>query len=501
MRLISPGEALTIAEQVLRESGRKGGGKTLLQSVSRVKNGVSPEDTGLDAELYDAYQARLRDLGALDFDDLLTEGLKRDVTGLRCFRHVLVDEFQDINDIQYRLVRSWSRSGELFVIGDPDQSIYGFRGADCRCFQRLQEEHPGVKEIHLTENYRSAPAILDTALAVIGHNPGGGRILTPHCPAGPAVRLVQAADSFSEAVFIAKEIGRMTGGVDMLEAQALGHERTVRAFSDIAVLCRTHRQLELVEKCLRHDDIPCLVTGREDFLDDPAVRGALGFLRSLVVPADNAALESALRLLWNCPADLIQKAQTLCQKMGTLDSAALQEAVRGHGILENWLDRTEVWLPLVQTETPRKLVEQWEEQYGTSPALERLRNTAVFHEDFDSLWDALVLGQEADLRRASGKHWASGAVRLMTLHGAKGLEFPAVFLAGLSAGAMPLESPGRPADAEEERRLFFVGLTRAREELILTAAPEFSPFLRELPEPVVRETTGRRRVAEQLRLF
>lgn len=293
----------------------------------------------------------------------------------------------------------------------------------------------------------------------------------------------------------------MTGGVDMLEAQALGHERTVRAFSDIAVLCRTHRQLELVEKCLRHDDIPCLVTGREDFLDDPAVRGALGFLRSLVVPADNAALESALRLLWNCPADLIQKAQTLCQKMGTLDSAALQEAVRGHGILENWLDRAEVWLPLVRTETPRKLVEQWEEQYGTSPALERLRNTAVFHEDFDSLWDALVLGQEADLRRASGKHWASGAVRLMTLHGAKGLEFPAVFLAGLSAGAMPLESPGRPADAEEERRLFFVGLTRAREELILTAAPEFSPFLRELPETVVRETTGRRREAEQLCLF
>ena len=501
VRLISPGEALTIAEQVLRESGRKGGGKTLLQAVSRVKNGVSPEDADLDAELYDAFQARLRDLGALDFDDLLTEGLKRDVTGLRCFRHVLVDEFQDINDIQYQLVRSWSRSGELFVIGDPDQSIYGFRGADCRCFQRLQEEHPGVKEIHLTENYRSAPAILDTALAVIGHNPGGGRILTPHCPAGPAVRLVQAADSFSEAVFIAKEIGRMTGGVDMLEAQALGHERTVRAFSDIAVLCRTHRQLELVEKCLRHDDIPCLVTGREDFLDDPAVRGALGFLRSLVVPADNAALESALRLLWNCPADLIQKAQTLCQKMGTLDSAALQEAVRGHGILENWLDRAEVWLPLVRTETPRKLVEQWEEQYGTSPALERLRNTAVFHEDFDSLWDALVLGQEADLRRASGKHWASGAVRLMTLHGAKGLEFPAVFLAGLSAGAMPLESPGRPADAEEERRLFFVGLTRAREDLILTAAPEFSPFLRELPETVVRETTGRRREAEQLRLF
>ena len=445
VRLISPGEALTIAEQVLRESGKKGGGKALLQAVSRVKNGASPEDAGLDADLYGAYQARLRDLGALDFDDLLTEGLKRDVTGLRRFRHVLVDEFQDLNDIQYQLLRSWSRSGELFVIGDPDQSIYGFRGADCRCFRRLQEERSAVKEICLTENYRSAPAILDTALAVIGHNPGGSRTLTPHCPSGPAVRLVQAADSFSESVFIAKEIGRMTGGVDMLEAQALDHERTVRAFSDIAVLCRTHRQMELVEKCLRHDDIPCLVTGREDFLDDPAVRGALAFFRVLLEPSDGAALETALRLLWDCPADLIQKAQSLCQAADALNPAALREAVRGHGILEAWLDRAEEWLPRVRAKKPRQLVEQWEAQYGTSPALERLRNTAVFHEDFDSLWNALVLGQEADLQRAAGKNWASGAVRLMTLHGAKGLEFPAVFLAGLSAGAQASRRLGSAA--------------------------------------------------------
>ena len=501
VRLISPGEALTIAEQVLRESGKKGGGKALLQAVSRVKNGASLEDAGLDGDLYEAYQARLHALGTLDFDDLLTEGLKKDVTGLRRFRHLLVDEFQDINDAQYQLVRSWSRNGDLFVIGDPDQSIYGFRGASGRCFQRLLEDVANVKEIRLTENYRSAPAILEAALAVIAHNPGGDRTLVPHRPAGPPVRLVQAADGFSEAVFIAKEIGRMTGGVDMLEAQALDHERTVRAFSDIAVLCRTHRQLELVEKCLRHDDIPCLVTGREDFLDDPAVRGALAFFRVLLEPSDGAALETALRLLWDCPADLIQKAQSLCQAADALNPAALREAVRGHGILEAWLDRAEEWLPRVRAKKPRQLVEQWEAQYGTSPALERLRNTAVFHEDFDSLWNALVLGQEADLQRAAGKNWASGAVRLMTLHGAKGLEFPVVFLAGLSAGALPLESPGRPADVEEERRLFFVGLTRAREELILTSAPEPSPFLGELPEAVARETAGRRRDAEQLSLF
>ena len=106
---------------------------------------ASPEDAGLDGDLYQAYQARLGELGALDFDDLLTEGLKKDVTGLRCFRHLLVDEFQDINDVQYQLVRAWSRGGDLFVIGDPDQSIYGFRGASGRCFQRLCEDVPDVK--------------------------------------------------------------------------------------------------------------------------------------------------------------------------------------------------------------------------------------------------------------------------------------------------------------------------------------------------------------------
>ena len=231
--LFSREQALALMAELLEERGEKTSPAEMMRLLSQEKNGM--EVVGFPHGLREAYDERMHELGARDLDDLLTEALALDVSRKPCFRHLLVDEFQDINPLQHQLVEHW-RQGSLFVIGDPDQSIYGFRGADCRCFQRLQEEHPGVKEIHLTENYRSAPAILDTALAVIGHNPGGGRILTPHCPAGPAVRLVQAADSFSEAVFIAKEIGRMTGGVDMLEAQALGHERTVRAFSDIAVL-------------------------------------------------------------------------------------------------------------------------------------------------------------------------------------------------------------------------------------------------------------------------
>ena len=107
----------------------------------------------------------------------------------------------------------------------------------------------------------------------------------------------------AEGIWIAKEISRMTGGVDMLEAQSLGHTQHMRSFSDIAVLCRTHRQLELIEKCLRHDDIPCIINGREDFLNEDDVRGLLSFFRCLQDPGDIAALRTALKLLWNCPSD------------------------------------------------------------------------------------------------------------------------------------------------------------------------------------------------------
>ncbi len=505
VHLIGQGEALEEAAGVLRAQGGKGSAKALLQAVSRVKNGASLTEAGLKEELYEGYCARLRALGALDFDDLLTEALKLDTAGRRGFSHLLVDEFQDINDVQYALVRAWSKGGKsLFVIGDPDQSIYGFRGASGRCFQRLEEDIHGARTIHLVENYRSAPQVLEAALPVIGRNPGGPRILSPNRPAGPAVRLVRAADDFAEGIFVAKEIGRMTGGVDMLEAQSLGHEREVRAFSDIAVLCRTHRQLELMEKCLRHDDIPCIVSGREDFLDADEVRGLLAFFRFLQEPRDAAALETALRLIWDCPADLTEKARAVCAALPNFDPASLRRELGESGPLVLWLDGVRQWLPLVNREKPWKLIEQWQAQYGSTPALDRLRDMAVFHATFGELWNALALGQEADLRRAAGKGWKSGAVHLMTLHGAKGLEFPAVFVAGVKEGVLPMSSQGRrPADEEEERRLFYVGMTRAREELILTTAPQPSPFLKDLPDSVVKENAARRRErpAEQLSLF
>lgn len=503
VRLAGQEEALTLADQVIQAQGAKISPRALLQAVSRVKNGADFKDAELEEELYTAYCARLQELGALDFDDLLLQALKLDTAGQKSFTHLLVDEFQDINDPQYALVRAWAgEKGSLFVIGDPDQSIYGFRGSSGRCFQRLKEDCPQMREIRLVENYRSSPEILGAAIPVIDRNPGEPRTLSPNREKGAPVRLIQMADDFSEGIFVAKEIGRMTGGVDMLEAQSLGQEREARAFSEIAVLCRTHRQLELIENCLRHDDIPCVVAGREEFLDAKEVRGMLSFFRSLQAPGDASALETALTLLWDCPVSLVRRAQKACGEIKGFQPELLYEAVDGYGHLESWLRRAEEWLPLVDREKPWKLIERWEESYGSTQALDRLRDMAVFHTSFQEFWNALVLGQEADLRRASGKGWQSGAVRLMTLHGSKGLEFPAVILAGVKAGALPLEAKGRPSDREEERRLLFVGMTRAREELILTAGGEPSPFLTDLPGTVRRERGSRReRPAQQMSLF
>ena len=501
-RLISRGEALTIASDALQEQQSRQRASSFLQAVSRVKNGASFDAAGLDEALYTAYCAQLKKRGLLDFDDLLSEGLKLDTVGRKSFHHLLVDEFQDINEVQYKLICAWHQNGKsLFVIGDPDQSIYGFRGATGDCFSRLQSDFSDIREIRLVENYRSAPEVLQAAIPLINRNPGDPRTLSPNRPSGTAVRLIYTADDFAEGVFIAKEIGRMTGGVDMLEAQNVDNGRSIRAFSDIAVLCRTHRQLELIESCLKHDDIPCIVSGRDDFLDADEVRGVLAFFHSMQEVRDTAALETAMRLLWNCPADLIRRASDACQKLSRFDPELLRETVRGFGHLELWLAYAEKWLPLLD-EKPYKLIARWAEEYGKTPAVDRLYHTAVFHKSFAELWNTLVLGEEADVSRAAGKRWESGAVKLMTLHGAKGLEFPAVFVAGVKAGTLPLEIQGRPADVEEERRLLYVGMTRAREELLLTAGEELSPFLRGLPSCIKEERLKRReRPAEQTSLF
>ena len=263
----------------------------------------------------------------------------------------------------------------------------------------------------------------------------------------------------------------------------------LRSFSDIAVLCRTHRQARLIEQCLRHDGIPSVISGREDFLTDDGVRGALCFFRSLLNPSDSPALKTCLKLAFRCPPDLADRAAKQCGGMASLDPAPLRQAF-GPGPLSPWLDRVEEFLAPVGKDKPLRLLKRWLDGQTPTRAMERLMNMAVFHSSMAAFLDALLLGREGDLRRASGKDYASGAVRLMTLHAAKGLEFPVVFLAGADEGSIPLVSVRHPTDTEEERRLFYVGLTRAEEELVLCVPGRPSPFLSGLPAGLMKRETA-----------
>lgn len=461
--VINEADAIQLAEQVIKAQKISMTPAKLLREVSRCKQSGANASDSLPASVFAAYEQRLADAGVTDLDGLLTKTLALWEEGAvtpaqaRRFHYLLVDEFQDINDIQYQLVRAWSEQGSgLFVIGDPDQAIYGFRGANPRCFAQLLEDDPTARRVYLTKNYRSTPQILSCALAAIAADGSEARTLVPQRSDGEAVSLLRAPSPLSEGIFVAKQIGWLVGGIDMLDAHEFAHQssgKQVYGFSDIAVLYRTHRQAELLETCLRKEGIPYVVMGRDDFLNDRTVRTALCFFSHLVWPQEEFYFNTFLQL-----------------------SGAEQSAPATKELLEKYG-------PRAAKEKPSQLLEDWVQDMDLSASepMQRLLCMAQFYPKMEAFLLNLTLGQESDLMRGERKAYAAGAVTLMTLHGAKGLEFPAVFLCGVKKGCIPLELKGRETDAAEERRLFYVGITRAKELLYLLTAPEPSPFTDALP--------------------
>lgn len=503
-------QCLEYAAQTIKETDLKITPTRFLQEISKIKNGVSIEQSEIPEECADDYNGKLRAAGLFDFDDLLLGALRSEQFSSRPFTHLLVDEFQDINPIQYRLIQKWSQNGKsLFVIGDPDQSIYGFRGSDAACFERLKNDCPETAVIHLRKNYRSADTILSCALSIISKNPGEERVLEPQIKNGRPVRYVSAESPLSEGIFIAKEINRMVGGVDMLDAQSYLAEqnRVVRGFSDIAVLYRTHRQADILETCLKKEGIPYVVTGRDDFLTNRSVRGMIAFLRFLSDQKNTPALKESLALLFDCPPDLAEGVSQSRSAQPEEPFLFIKQEYGQVSVLRGWFDAVEKYLPLFQKEKPFRLLEKLAADCALTDqnAVQHLIQTAVFHKDCVSFLDNLLLGQEADFMRSGQKHYASGAVTLMTLHGAKGLEFSAVFLCGVNKGIIPLETKRQICLPEEERRLFYVGLTRAKEELLLTVSTEASDWIKDIPTAnLLFETAAKpkpRPDGVQLRLF
>ena len=487
--LADPMELSALAEEILEEEGAKLRPEEFLRLISKKKvcllleqenaepekertEGVTQAEGAKQKEalfqkLFARYSSAMEKQGWLDFDDLLIKVLRllrENCPAARrfCthFRYLLVDEFQDISPLQYALIREWARDGrELFVIGDPDQAIYGFRGADAECFKRLIKDMPETREVVFQDNYRSSEQIVQAACSVISRNPGGERSLTAKAGAGQPVRVVKAGSRRAEGIAAAREINRMIGGIDMLDAQERKdtEEKSVRSFSDIAVLCRTNRQVEEMEEYLRTEGIPYIVTGRGTFLEAETVQEAEGFF-TLLTDTGHGLEESALR----------RTIQFLDRRLGR----------------ERLIELLEKYRPMAGKK-PAILINMWmaDRELAEDEPLSRLMSMALFHKTMQDLLFSLFWGKEGDLKRCGKKRYTADAVSLMTIHTSKGLEFPAVIMPGMRRGILPLETE----KTEEERRLFYVGMTRAKEELILITSGEPSAFLGELAESTVQK--------------
>ena len=462
---------------------------SLLDYISNNKSAYISVDRALEmagaysgektkAEVYKFYENRLHQLYALDFDDLLLWTVKMfkkfpEILNkwMNRFHYIHVDEFQDVDHVQYELIRLLVGTvNYLYVVGDPDQTIYGFRGSQADCFEQFQRLYPQAARIGLTENYRSTSEILSCAQAFLSES-RSPRLHTQRTLNLP-VRLQETDGPLAEGIYIAEEIDRLVGGIDMIKAHSNKRSgRQTRSLSDIAVLYRTHKQAEQIAYCLDTAGIPYTISGREDFLEDDQVHLCLSFFRTLIDKEDAIS-----RLICN-------KALGEVRLQELQDQFALRtKKEKAAALISSWIDGNFL---------------------GENQAMEKLLHTAVLCPKISDLLANVASGKEADIVRSGSKEYVPEAVSLMTLHGAKGLEYPIVFVAGLKEGVLPFHIQGLTADEDEEKRLFFVGMTRAKDELILVSRPEQSSFLRLIPEEMLVKEAAEHRMpkAKQLSLF
>ena len=465
--------------------------------ISRLKNeGIGPEEyrktvfTAVDrklAEIYPAYQQALRERGAMDFDDLLgltvrLFDLDPEIRGRYAsrFQHVLVDEYQDTNRIQFELIeRLASVHRNLTVVGDDDQSIYGWRGADVGNILSFEKSYPDATVLRLTQNYRSTQTILRAANGVVRHNAARKeKELWTENPVGDRIRVHATADEEAE-------------GERMVSLLLDGRREQGLSNRDFVVLYRTNAQSRAVENALRRSGIPYQLTGGVSFYERREVKDVIAYLRALVQPKDDVAWLRVLNVpprgIGRTTLDQLrslaeERRLTLGEALAQPDLAAALGSAPARKLLE--VARLfESLRPLV-AETPPACVAELIARVRYREYL-REENPAEAPERIENV-DEIIAGAEAYARRAEDPSvegflaevalltdvdfWddAEDTVNLMTIHSAKGLEFPVVLLAGVEEGLLPhASSLDEPAQLEEERRLFYVALTRAQRQVHL----------------------------------
>jgi DNA helicase-2/ATP-dependent DNA helicase PcrA len=467
------------------------------------------------AEVYRDYQQRLLAASAMDFDDLLlvTVNLFQSHPEVLSeyqsrFSHILVDEYQDINRTQNELILLLGKEhGNVFVVGDTDQSIYGFRGADIRNILEFEEAFPDATVVLLEQNYRSTQTILDAANAVISNNVmRKPKVLRTEHLGGERISYYQAEDERDEAFWVGEEMARL-------------HSTGRCRWGDVAVFYRTNAQSRAIEEELVRRAVPYVVIGGPRFYDRREVKDVLAYLKVLVNPDDEVSFRRIVNVPRRGVGDTsVRRIEAWAASHGTTFGAALAEAERA-GVTGKAASGVRSLLQLLERlrsgaegelsgADPAVVLEAVLELTGYRAELEaehsleaagRLENVAELvgvaseHEDLASFLEGVALVNDADDLDDDDSR-----VALMTLHTAKGLEFPAVFMVGMEEGVFPhLRAMGEPDELEEERRLCYVGMTRAREYLYLSHATcrglwgsvQWNPpsrFLKEVPEMLLR---------------
>ncbi|KRE62111.1 DNA helicase PcrA [Nostocoides sp. Soil756] len=527
--------------------------------VSNLKNELVDEETFASrvaqegthqeqvlAEAYTAYQRRLRQANAMDFDDLIMTTVHMfqafpEVAEhyRRRFRHVMVDEYQDTNHAQYQLVKELVgaeatrtehgvEASELVVVGDADQSIYAFRGATIRNIEEFEQDYPQARTILLEQNYRSTQTILRAANAVIARNETRRKknLWTDSGDGAPIIGYV-ADNEHDEASFVARTIDR------------LGDDHGVRP-GDVAVFYRTNAQSRALEEVFVRVGLPYKVVGGTRFYERREVKDALAYLRVLSNPADTVNLRRILNVPKRgigdraeaCVVALAERERipfvaalgrpqdapgiatrsvaaitgftTILEDLGRVRD---DEDAGVADLLEAILDRTGYVAELRDSRDPQDetRVENLAELVAVAREFDEARRETGEVVSLEDFLERVSLVADADEIPDSAEAEEQGVVTLMTLHTAKGLEFPVVFLTGMEDGTFPhLRSLGDPKELEEERRLAYVGITRARERLHLSraavrsawGAPQYNPpsrFLDEIPAELLtweRELSG-----------
>ena len=510
-------------------NGRKDEGKR----PSHIETSRNPFNEQL-VRIYTAYEAACERAGVIDFAELLLRTLEliRDNDSLQAhyqkrFKHILVDEFQDTNTIQYALIQLLAgKANKVFIVGDDDQAIYGWRGAKVENIQRFQNDFPSLDIIRLEQNYRSTTTILSAANALIDNNADRmGKKLWSSGEDGEQIIFYNAYDERDETYFVIEKIKQF---VDKGNARA-----------DVAILYRSNAQSRVFEERFVSEAIPYRVYGGMRFFERAEIRNALAYLRLMNNTNDDTAFERVV----NTPTRgigerSVDKVREVARHHDSSMWAAAKQIIEDNGLPTRASNALQGFIELIesmQNDTSDVslheqvdhvvhnvgLIEHYEKEKGEK-AQARVENieeliTAARGFDYDQseletpMDELTAFLTHAALEAGEGQaaEW-DDCVQMMTMHSAKGLEFPLVFIVGMEEGLFPsqrsLEEEGK---LEEERRLCYVGITRAREQLVLSCAehrrlygqdlyPSPSRFVSEIPENLINEIKGKHNTSHKV---